>query len=77
MTSDNNNIIIHKFVFYYPTQMTSDEVNSGYYPSQMERCDWSDSFVYVTKQIFTIGIRLKFILFKFSIKAQCDFCTKN
>ena len=33
---------------YYPTQMTSDEVENGYYPTQMERRDWSDSFVYVT-----------------------------
>ena len=47
---------------YYPTQMrwildsalwswiisNSDEVDSGFYPSQMERRDWSDSFVYVT-----------------------------
>ena len=24
------------------------EVDSGYYPTQMERHDWSDSFVYVT-----------------------------
>ena len=26
----------------------SSEMNSGYYPTQMERRDWSDSFVYVT-----------------------------
>ena len=24
------------------------EMDSGYYPTQMERRDWSDSFVYVT-----------------------------
>ena len=29
--------------------MTSDEVASEFYPLQMERDDWSDSFVYVTK----------------------------
>ena len=28
--------------------MTSDEVDSGFYPPQMERRDWSESFVYVT-----------------------------
>ena len=31
---------------------TSNEVDSGYYPPQMERNDWSDSFVYVTIQIW-------------------------
>ena len=29
--------------------MTSSEVDSGYYHTQMERRDWSDSFVYVTR----------------------------
>ena len=41
---------------YYPTQMTSSEVDtldSGYYPTQMERRDWSDSCVYVTIINFT------------------------
>ena len=28
--------------------MTSDELDSAFYPPQMERRDWSDSFVYVT-----------------------------
>ena len=37
---------------YANSSVTSDEVDSGYYPPQMERRDWSDSFVYVT--IFTI-----------------------
>ena len=36
---------------YYPPQMTSYEVDSGYHPPQMERCDWSDSFVYVTMKV--------------------------
>ena len=31
--------------------MTSAEVDSGFYPPQIERRDWSDSFVYVTIKI--------------------------
>ena len=30
---------------------TSREVNIGYYSPRMERCDWSDSFVYVNVTI--------------------------
>ena len=31
---------------YYPPQMTSDEVDRGFYPcTLLERRDWSDSFV--------------------------------
>ena len=29
----------------------ANEVDIGYYPPQMERRDWSDSFVYVTIKI--------------------------
>ena len=36
---------------YYPPQMTSDEVDSGFYPPQIERRDWSDLFVYVTRYV--------------------------
>ena len=43
---------------YYPPQMTSDEVDSGYYLPQMERRDWSDSFIYVT--IFIIFYLIRF-----------------
>ena len=39
--------------------MTSDKVDSGFYPPQMERRDRSESFVYVTMLIHCIKFEKK------------------
>ena len=63
---------------YYPTQMTSSEVDSGrYYPPQMERRDWSDSFVYVTIIIIFISIIFINILFFFRSEIQHKFLSSK